>query len=128
MENEWTCGKGLAANAALPGVVGDFVAAMADVLAVHQQALDLDDENARPEHDAYGTLVGELRAVSARLAAIAARMIGYRDLPMGRHDHQKMAGHDAVAVLERMIQAERTLLSRIQAAVREQEAILGQMP
>ena len=63
----------------------------------------------------------------ARLAATAARMAGYRDLPMGRRDHRKMAGRDAAAALERMIQVERTLVSRFDAAVREQEMILQQM-
>jgi hypothetical protein len=127
MDDQPTCGTGLAANATLPATVGDLIAAMADVLDVHQRALDLTDENARPEHAAYVTLVLELRAISAQLAANATRMGGCRDLPMGRHDERRMSGREPLAAFERFVRSERTLVSLLTDNVREHESMLEQM-
>jgi hypothetical protein len=52
VEQQQTCGKGLAENAVLPARLGAVTGALADVLEAHVKALDLDDENARAEHDA----------------------------------------------------------------------------
>lgn len=122
-----TCGKGLAAHATLPATVGELMAAMADVLDVHQGALDLTDENARPEHRAYLTLVLELRGISAQLAASAHRMAGYRDLPMGRHDQQKMSSREARVAFEELVQIERRLLTLLTSTVGDHDAMLEQM-
>jgi hypothetical protein len=127
MEDQPTCGKGLAAQSSLPAMLGDLIAAMADVLEVHQQALDLTDADARPEHRAYAALVVELRRAGGQLATIARQMIGYRDLPMGRHDEQKMGSREAVAAFEQFVKTERTLLSQLTATVGEHEAMLEQM-
>ena len=127
MDDTPTCGKGLAANATLPATVGALIAAMADVLDVHRQALDLTDENARPEHHAYATLVDELRSISGQLAACARHMADYRDLPMGRHDEQQMSGREAFAAFEEFVRTERMLLSLLTARVGEHEAMLEQM-
>ncbi len=127
MEDQPTCGKGLAAHATLPATIGELVAAMADVLDVHQQALDLTDEDARPEHHAYVTLVLELRSISAQLAATAGHMARSHDLPMGRHDEQKLAGREALATFERFVGTERMLLSRLTGTVGEHEAMLDRM-
>ena len=128
MDDQPTCGKGLAEHAAVPARIGDVIAAMADVLDVHQQALDLTDQNARLEHHAYVTLVLELRSIAAQLAATAGRMAGYRGLPMGRHDEQKMSGPDAVATLEHLVQTERALLARLTETLREHQSIFDEMP
>ena len=126
MDDQPTCGTGLAANAPLPATVAELMAAMAVVLDEHQQALDLTDDDAKPEHHAYVTLVLELRSISAQLAATAQRMEGYRDLPMGRHDEQAMSGLDALAAFERFVRAERALLLLLTAGIEEHEAMLEQ--
>jgi hypothetical protein len=59
MEEQPSCGRGLAERSALPDKLGDLVAAVADNLEAHLIALDLTDENARTEHDAYVTLARE---------------------------------------------------------------------
>jgi hypothetical protein len=128
MDDQPTCGNGLAENAEVPARIGELIAAMADVLDMHQQALDLTDQNARPEHHAYVTLVMELRSIAAQLAATAGRMAGYRDLPMGRHDLQKMSGPGAVATLDTLVQTERALLSRLTETLREHHSMLDEMP
>jgi hypothetical protein len=101
---------------------------MADVLDTHQQALDLTDENTRPEHHAYVTLVLELRGIAAQLAATAGRMVGSRDLPMGRHDERMMSGPDAIDAFERLVRTERAVHSRLTDTLREHQSMLDQMP
>jgi hypothetical protein len=49
MEEEPTCGKGLAEQSVLPAKLGQLMASLADNLEVHLKALDLTDENARQE-------------------------------------------------------------------------------
>jgi hypothetical protein len=122
-----SCGRGLAAHATLPATVGEVMAAMAQVLDVHQTALDLSDEQTRPEHHAYLTLVQELRSASSLLTGVAERMAGYRDLPMGRHDERRMAGPDALEAFARFVDAERRLLSLLQESISGGEAMLKGM-
>jgi hypothetical protein len=98
---------------------------MANVLDEHRQALDLTDEAARPEHEAYVTLTQELRGISTQLAATSRRMAGYRDLPMGRHDEQWMSGPESVAALEQLVRTERALVSLLGDTLHEHEAMLG---
>ncbi len=100
---------------------------MASVLDNHQKALDLADENTRLEHIAYGTLVREFSSIAEQLAAAAAQMTGYCDLPMGRHDDEKMASREAVEVFRRFVRYERELLDLIGRDVEEHEAMLEQM-
>ena len=127
MDDQQTCGEGLAANAELPATVGELMAAMAGVLHEHQQALDLIDQNTKPEHHAYNTLVLELRTISAQLALTARHMADYHDLPMGRHDERKMSSREAVTVFERFVQAERALLTVVTRSVAEHESMLEQL-
>lgn len=127
MDDQPTCGKGLSANASLPATVGELMAAMAGVLDVHQRALDLTDEHARPEHHAYVTLVLELRAIAAQLGATAERMTGYADLPMGRHDDAAMAGPEAIFAFDRLVKAEGTLHRHLGALVGDHAAMLDEM-
>ena len=62
-----SCGKGLADNSVLPAKLGNLIAAMAENLAVHMDALDLTDQNSQAEHDAYARLVKELRQTAIQL-------------------------------------------------------------
>ena len=85
-----TCGKGLAENSVLPAKLGELLAAMAENLETHMQALDLIDQHSRAEYDAYEELVKEIRQIAILLKATANQMAGYRDLRMGRHDQKAM--------------------------------------
>lgn len=116
-ETPGTCGEGLAAQAHLPDTVGALMAAMADVLAVHQQTLDLSDENARPEHHAYGELVQDLRRAAHELNAIAERMTGYRGLPMGRHDEARLSGRESRDAFARYVAVEEALHARLEHSI-----------
>jgi hypothetical protein len=52
MEEQPTCGKGLAENSAVPAKVAELIAALAGSLEVHMKALDLEDASSRKEFDA----------------------------------------------------------------------------
>ena len=49
---EWTCGKGIAANAPLPAALGKLASAQGQVLQVHMRALDPSDPAAKPAEKA----------------------------------------------------------------------------
>ena len=127
MTDEPTCGKGLAEHSALPRLMGELTAATATVLEQHTRALDLDDPIARQERDAYAALVSEFRDVSRRLTAVAKRMAGYRDLPMGRHDMRTMMDRDNVAAFQRYVRVEEELLDRLRSRIDVDRGMLTAM-
>jgi hypothetical protein len=122
-----TCGQGLAENSAIPAQLGALAASMAEVLAVHMEALDMEDENARKEHVAYMKLVQEQRKVAGELRTIAEEMAGYRDLPVGRHDPQAMSSPKAFRAFERFVSVEHQLLELLQERVEQDRIMLGEM-
>jgi hypothetical protein len=116
MDDQPTCGKGLAEHSTLPAAVGALIAALAENLELHQGTLDLTDPSSRMEHEAYTGLAKEHREIATRLEATAARMAGYRDLPMGRHDARALADPRLLQAFDRFVQREEELLSLLLAA------------
>jgi hypothetical protein len=90
-EDTATCGKGIAANAALPATLSELMAALADVFARHTDALNRGEAAGRAEYEAYASLERGHREVAAALGTLADEMRGYRDLPMAEHDMAVMA-------------------------------------
>ena len=127
MDEQQTCGRGLAEHSALPARLADVTNAMADNLQVHMQALELDDEAARQEHAVYLRLAEEQRQVAARLRAVAAEMAAARDLPMGRHDEQTMTSPEVGAAFQRFVTAKQELLDLLQQMVEEDRRMLAEM-
>jgi hypothetical protein len=127
MEDQPTCGKGLAEHSAIPRSMGAFAKAVARVLETHAEALDSADADAREEHAAYSVLVEEHRSNAAALTATADRMAGYRDLPMGRHDESVMSGQKAMQAFEDFVRAEQELLALLQPLVEQDQAMLAEM-
>jgi hypothetical protein len=117
MDDQPTCGQGLAEHSQLPAILARLMAATANVLERHQAALVLDDEHARREHEAYGSLAKAHRTLAEGLQSTAREMAGYRDLPMGRHDEQVMMSTGALDAFEGFVKAERELLALVEAAV-----------
>jgi hypothetical protein len=105
MEQQQTCGQGLAEHSALPARLAGVIEAMADILRVHMQALELDDEPAREEHAVYLRLAEEQRQAAGRLRFIAAEMAAAGDLPMGRHDQQTMRSPEVGDAFRRFVEA-----------------------
>jgi hypothetical protein len=124
MEDEPTCGKGIAASAGLPARLAELLTALADTLDAHRPALDLDEPAGRREDEAYATLVSDQRQIASRLESLARRMEGYRDLPMASHDMTVMAQPERMAPYGRFVAIERELAGMLQQAVADGEAML----
>jgi hypothetical protein len=127
MDDQPTCGKGLAEHAVLPAKLADLIASMADVLEAHLAALDVTDARSLAERDAYLDLVRENREAAVQLKAIATQMAGYRDLPMGRHIEEAMAGPRVLHSFQRFVRSEQELLALLQHRVEEDKEMLAVM-
>lgn len=127
MTDEPTCGKGLAANAALPAKIAELTAAVAEIFERHMKALDMSDENSRREHALYDRLSREHRDSAAALADTAERMASARDLPMGAHDMAVMADPAMGAAFECFVRLEEELLQLLQSRLEEDRAMLATM-
>lgn len=127
MSDERTCGTGLAEQASLPSKLGELMAALAEVLEVHQRALVLSDPGARLEDEAYTTVARRHREIAAQLEAVASQMVGYRDLPAAEHDATAMAGPAAFGAFEKFVMVEQELLMLLQDSVIEGQEMLAAM-
>lgn len=127
MDEQQTCGRGLAEHSALPARLAEVTEAMASNLQVHMQALELDDEPAREEHAVYLRLAEEQRQAAARLRAVANEMAAARDLPMGRHDAQTMSSPEVGDAFQRFVKAKQELLDLLQGMVEEDRRMLAEM-
>jgi hypothetical protein len=127
MADEPTCGKGLAANAWLPAKLGDVSSAMAAMLKIHTTALDLTDENAKLERDAYLSLVSKYQAVADQLHTLAKEMAGYRDLPVARHDMAIMADPKMAETYAQVVRAKEDLLENLQDRIEGERQMLAEM-
>jgi hypothetical protein len=127
MEDQPTCGKGLADNAQLPAALGQLMGAMADVLEVHTKALDPGDMNARLERDTYRQIAKEQRSISAQLKAAAMKMAACRKLPMGRHDERAMTGREPVSAFKTFVAIERDLVVLLEQRLAEDQQMLASM-
>lgn len=126
MADQQTCGQGLAEHSVIPRMLGELIDALAENLEVHIRALDLTDDAAHAEHDAYVSLAAQHRQIAAQLQAVAAEMAGYRDLPMGRHDERAMSSPDVIEAFTRFVAAERQLHSMLEQALECDEGMLRQ--
>ena len=127
MDEQQTCGRGLAEHSALPAQLAEVTEAMASNLQVHMQALELDDEPAREEHAVYLRLAEEQRQAAARLRAVANEMAAARDLPMGRHDAQTMSSPEVGDAFQRFVKAKQELLALLQGIVEQDRRMLAEM-
>ncbi len=126
-QDDWTCGKGLAANSVLPERLASVVAAMAEVLAVHMEALDLEDDNSRQEYEAYRHVSQQLGQIGSQLDALARAMAAYRDLPMGRHDMEAMSRPNVRQSFEAFVGRKQDLLTLLQETDETDRQMLEQM-
>jgi hypothetical protein len=127
MAEEPTCGKGLATNAWLPEKLGDVSAAMSAMLDIHTTALDLKDENAKREREAYLSLVSKFQAAAGQLHALAEEMAGYRDLSMARHDMAIMVDPKMAETYAQVVRANEDLLANLQERIEGERQMLAEM-
>ena len=119
-----SCGPGLAERSTLPAKLSALSAAMADNLNEHQRTLDLTDNNARAEHDAYQAVASALREAATQLQQVAERMARYRDLPMARHDDGAMRSPEIRDAFVRFIEREQELSALLDTCLQQDRAML----
>ena len=117
-----TCGEGLAANSVLPAKIADLLGALSDVLSLHLAAIAAEEA----EYPAYQKLSADFHDAAARLAATAAAMAGYRDLPMAEHDMTAMMSPENAAAFQRFVRIEEELLALLQEKVEQDRKMLGE--
>jgi hypothetical protein len=129
MTDHPTCGQGLAAHAVLPAKLGELTAAVAEVLEIHMQALELTDPDSRKEYEAYRELVAAHRLAGGQLANIAKLMAGCRNLPMGRHNMEAMRAPAVLQSYQAFVQREQELLELLQQWLeQDQQMLRGKEP
>lgn len=126
-QDDWTCGKGLAASAVVPERLGAVAAAMAEVLRVHMEALDREDGASRQEHDAYRRVSGQLDQAASSLDAVAREMAASGDLPMGRHDMEAMERPIVRESFAAFVERKRELLTLLRQEEESDREMLDQM-
>jgi hypothetical protein len=127
MDEQPTCGKGLAENAVLLAKLGELTSAVGDILEAHIPSLDLMDDRSREEHGVYQRLAEDHRRVSLQLEAIAGQMAGARDLPMGRHDEAAMRSPAVLRSFQRFVQVQEDLATTLQHRLEQDRSMLTAM-
>jgi hypothetical protein len=117
----------MAANADLPRRLGDLASALAEVVEIHMQALDLTDPNSAKENEEYREVAKHLRTTTAQLHAAASQMTAMRGLPMGRHDFKAMSGPKPREAFEHFVSVEQELVTMLQQRVASDREMLVQM-
>jgi hypothetical protein len=124
-ETRPTCGRGLAANAALPAKLGQLLAAQAEVFERHIGAIDRIDPNAEAEVAAYTSLAGGFRDLGEGLERLADQMASYRDLPMPRHEVAVLtAAGGQMDAFRQFITYENEVVALLQANLEAQKQLL----
>lgn len=126
-DEQRTCGKGVAENAALPERMGALLGAVADVLQNHERSLDGRDANGAAELAAYQRLVEAHRGAASALAGLAATMRGFRDLPPADHDMAKLMDAASVEVMGALVRAQEDVLALLQERAAQYGEMLRQM-
>jgi hypothetical protein len=124
VEEQQTCGKGLAEHSVLPRKAGELIDGLAENLELHLDALDRGDDAARAEHDAYTSLAARHRRIAADLRSVSEEMVGYHDLPIAPHDMAVMTSPRLGEAFARYVEAERELAAVLEAGIRRDEAML----
>ena len=125
-DEQWTCGKGLAAHAPIPSKIADFLKSLAANLRGHVPTIDTNDPNGQAERDAYVHLSTEYEAVSDHLARTAKRMGAFRDLPPARHHEEALADPHLIQAFERFVAVEKKLAELLAAAAEQDGQMLQQ--
>jgi hypothetical protein len=126
MEEDQTCGKGLAEHATLPASLGELIAATARVLEVHMKALDPADATAKRELDAYRDVAVAHRRIANELATLAERMESYRTLPPAPHDMAFMMSPAPRHAFAGFVAQEERVLALLQSRVETDKVMLAQ--
>jgi hypothetical protein len=127
MEQQRTCGKGLAEHSTLPAKLAELIASTAKNLELHMETLDLTDPNSRREYEAYQKLVKEHQDISTRLKKTAREMEGYRELPMGKHNQKKLSDPVVIDAFKRYTNLEQELLTILNKQITEDKEMIAEV-
>ena len=122
-----TCGKGLAANSALPLQLAELSAAMAELLEAHPRAVTGDDPASQAERDAYASLTRAYTAIASGLSSLGHEMQSYDGLPPAAHDMRVMLDGTQRAAFERVVRAKQTLHEALQQSLPQNQQMLTEM-
>ena len=126
MEEQPSCGQGVAEHPVLPARLAGVTDAMAANLEAHTKALDPDEEAARQEHAAYLRLARGHRQAAAELRGIAEDMAAQRELPVGRHDEKALASPEIVEAFQRFVAATQALQVLLQELLEQDQRMLAE--
>jgi hypothetical protein len=126
-EEQWTCGKGVAANAVMPELMAQVLDATAGVLENHIRALSAVDPNGKQEIAAYQRVTSDHRAASGQLIDLVRTMRSYRDLPMAEHDMAKLGDAKSIEVLQALVRAQQSLGQLMNERAAEYGAMVEEM-
>jgi hypothetical protein len=127
MNEQQTCGKGLAENSTLPAALAELVASTARVLEVHMKALDPSEPNGKRELDAYRELASTHRRIANELSTLAEHMASFRDLPMASHDMSVMTSPAPRHAFAGLVRQEERVVELLQTRLERDHAMLAQM-
>lgn len=127
MNDQQTCGQGLAAHATLPAQLGRLTAANGAVLETHLAMLDVTDPLSAREHAVYAELILEYGRAAQLLTSLAERMTGARSLPMGRHLDNAAANAAMGHAFAGFVEGEEALLALLQDRLRADRQMLSAM-
>jgi hypothetical protein len=127
MEDEWTCGKGLAAHAPLPAAMAEATAAVAEVLELHTAALDRGEDAGRREHEAYRRLAEHHRSIARSLRALAGELESYQELPAAAHDERALSEPRHRDAFARFVASEEALRNLLRERLEEDRRMLAEM-
>jgi hypothetical protein len=91
------------------------------------EALDLTDQKAQKEYDAYQELANEYRTIATQLKSTAQKMAGYRDLPMGSHDQKAMSSSKVLKVFQQFVTLEHELHTLLRNRLEQDQKMLSEM-
>ena len=122
-----TCGKGLAHHGPAIDWLARFALTNADVLEAHLPMLDESDPASADEGAVYRALIDELRQAGTLLESAATRMIGAREMTMGRHVDSSEANAAMADAFHRFVDAESSLIPALNKQFAEHEVMLRDM-
>jgi hypothetical protein len=125
VDEEPTCGRGLAATAGLPSALAAVAAGIARNLEVHTRALDPADPAATQEQHVYECVVRSLRGAVLGLETAAEEMAAAVGLPMGAHDMAAMTTPDVLDAFARLVAAEDDLRRLLEERRAENEQMIA---
>ena len=124
VEEQPSCGSGLAQNSVVPAALAAVTVSLAQNLEVHARALEPGDAAAAQEQGVYQRVARSLRSAATDLQAAAAEMASAVDLPMGAHDMAAMTTTDVLAAFENYVAAEDNLRRLLEGRREENELML----